>query len=236
MSYRNDLYEDIAKRFKGWLRTSNTGEFITDLALDYINRAQRSLNAYRPWKWLLQKRYALVLVDRSVALPSNLTRIVSAYDDSNGDGLPDNFYYENSIRTSDGYYITESFSKATGKARTITFYNAPSNTVYLDYLTTLVDFAGAGDEYSFFPGELLLAKAQTLNLEDDGRIGTDEYKMIINRLQSELNDFTQAQVENYDMRTEAKDDHGRSVAVESYSLSNGTDEGVSRRYDNDVDV
>jgi len=55
MSWRKDKYADVANSFKEFLRTGNEGDDVTDLALSYLNRARRKLNAYRPWKLLLTK-------------------------------------------------------------------------------------------------------------------------------------------------------------------------------------
>lgn len=236
MSWRKELYADVAASFKEFMVKGNEGDDVADFALSYLNRARRKLNGYRPWKLLLVKRLSMSLTDRSYDLPEDLARINQVYEDQDDDGLPDFFYYENSTRTDDGYYITETYTKAAGWSRTITFYSAPSSTPYMDYIPALDDFTGEGDEYCFFPGELLLATAKMFQLEDDGRISTDEYKLIYNRFQEEERDFTQAQVENYDMRMEVKDDRGKRVGVESYSLSGGADESGGSRYDNDVDL
>jgi len=162
--------------------------------------------------------------------------IYRVYEDQDGDGLPDFFYYENTTNTTGGYYITETYTKTAGWSRTIIFYNAPSSTPYMDYIQALEDFVADDTGYCFFPGELLLATAKMLQIEDDGRIGTDEYKLMYNRFQEEERDFTQAQVENHDMRMEVKDDSGKRVGVESYSLSDGAAGSGSSRHDNDVDL
>jgi len=237
--WRQDKYSDIANRFKECLPRSNQGDFVEDFALDFLNRANRSLNAYRPWKLLVKKRQTLTLTDRANVLTTtypDLARIISVYEDTNADGLPDTYYYEKASSMSRGYCISESYSKDTGWARTLTFYSSPSDTVYIDYIALLPDFTGTETEYSFFPGELLFAKAMILYLEFDGRVGTTEYKLLQNRFIEEERDFTQAQVENYDIRMEPKDDAGNPVFTDSYSLGGGSESTGTSRYEPDVDL
>ena len=236
MTWRNDLYSEVSARFKEWIPRSNEGDYVTDIALDYINRANRKLNGYRPWKLLLIKRSSLTLSSRSASLPAACLRIWRCYEDNDNDGRPDILYYENSVHTPEGYYITETYAKATGITRAITFYLSPSSTPYIDYVQILPDFTGNGIEYLFFPGELLLAQAKLLYLEDDGRSSSEEYKMIFNRFQEEERDFTQLQAENFDMRMDVKDDRGHIVNVEDYSLNGGTESYNRSRYENDVDI
>jgi hypothetical protein len=231
MPFRGELYANIAKDFKEWLQTSNAGDFVTDFALRFLNLAQQDLNIYRPWKGLTKKKQTLSLTSKVGTYPTDCAKIVRCFDDSDGDGEPDNFYYENL-----DYYISPTFTKAAGFSATITFYSSPSSTAYLDYILILPDFVADDTGKSFFPASLLLKKAQMLYLEQDGRIGTEEYKMIFNSYNNDIIDFTQNEVENLDMRMESKDDHGRKVAVESYSLSGGADETMDSRYDRDVDL
>ena len=226
-----DLYADLAKDFKEWLGKGDVGKHTSSFAKRYLNRSQKALNIYRSWKALTKKYQTLSLTSKVGTYPTDCVKLIRVYEDSDGDGLPDKFY------TNDEYIIKPTFTKAAGLSKTITFYSAPSSTIYLDYVIKLDDFEDSGsDEYSFFPGELLLKKAQCLYLEQDGRIGTDEYKMILNSLNSDLIDLIQREVENVDMRREVKDSEGRRVVVESYNLADGPGEHHTGRYDRDVDI
>jgi hypothetical protein len=158
------------------------------------------------------------------------------YEDTDGNGKPDRFYYNRSTYQDDGYYVNNSFTKASGHSRTITFYDTPSNTIYMEYVVALDDFTGTGTEYSFFPSNLLLAKAQMLYLEDDGRVSTSEYQLIYNRMLEEIRDLCHSmQIENADMICPIKDDKGAVIEVESYGLSNA-DETINTTYENSVDL
>lgn len=238
MAYRSDTYATVANDFKEWLRIGNVGENITDLALRFLNRAQVALNIHKPWKGITKRYQSLSLTSGSGTYPVDCAKIVRCYEDTNGDKLPDKFYFERTTRTDDGYIIRPTFTKAAGWSATIDFYSTPSNTIYLDYIQILTDFAGSGTEYSFFPAEMLLKKAQILFLEEDGRINTDEYKMLLSSLTSDLIDFSQNNIENLDMRMEIKDSVGRNVSIEGYNLADGPSENSSSssRYEPDVDV
>ena len=237
MSFLNQKYEEISNRFKEWLPESNEGENISNKALTYINQAQSDLNIYREWKDLIV-RVELTLTNKAATLPSDCAHIClnGVYQDTDVDGLEDNFYNEDSGRNNNGYYIRSAFTKAAGRSREIVFYYDPPESMYLKYIKSLEDFtASEADEYSFFPGQLLLSKAQLLCLQDDGRFG-DEFQMVQKTFDDSMADFQNSvQYENFDMRMEAKDDHGKKVSVESYSLSDSTNENVRRNYPNDQD-
>jgi len=236
MAYLNNTYEEIANSFKEFLVHSNVGNDVTDYALSYINRAQEDLNVYRDWADLVT-RSQLTLTNKQATLPRDCAKILSVFDDGDGDGLPNNFYFLRTTRTNNGYYIISTFAKATGRSRAIKFYYSVQSATYVRYLKRLENFTGTGTEYSFFPLDLILSKAQMMYLKDNGRLSGTDYQMAASAFATALIDFQNAmQNENADMRMESKDDHGKRVGVESYSLSNGTDENVNSGYDNDVDM
>ncbi len=239
MSYRKDKYSDIANRFKEFLTISNAGDNITDLALEYLNEAQKDLGVYRDWDDLTV-RAELTLTDKVGVLPSNCAKLRQngVYDDSDVDGKPENIYYQSPVFVYNGYYVTSTFLKATGYTHSITFYYSPTNTIYIKYIRTLEDFTGEGVEYSFFPSGLLLAKAQLKYLKDNGRVSGNDYQMVKDDFKNEMVDYQDAtQNVNHDMRMVANDFFGRPITVGTYDLQNGDDDGIDNYtgYDNDVD-
>lgn len=215
MAYHSDLFSEIKNRLTDWLES--TGGAVTALEKDLLNRAQRSLWNNAPWDYLV-KTQALALTNKAATLPADFGKVLSVWHDSDGDGRPDFYYYNSSRYADNGYYIRDAFAKATGHAWTITFFAAPSNTPYLEYQATLANFADSGTEYSFFPGDLLLLKAQEIHITEMGLVGS-EYQAIKTRLEEELRDYKQAhQWINHDPRVVQNDWHGDPIEVPNYAL------------------
>jgi hypothetical protein len=234
MALYAETYSSVKNRFLDWMECANAGSNVADIALDRINRAQQELWMLRPWEYLL-KRSALTISSREASLPNDFGRIVRVWEDTNGDGMPDRYWYNRSRRTSDGYYLSGSFAKATGTTWKIKFYTAPTATCYVEYIASLTDFTGSSTEYSFFPGDLLLAMAQQIHLEDGGRID-DEYMAAQRKVHEKLAAFeAMAQFQNVDLRMEQNDDGGNRVDNETYSLAEGSN-GAETGYDRDYDL
>lgn len=227
------LYATFSKRLTDWLR--EVGGEVTDLTLDLCNRAQDWLWLRRDWEDLIV-RQTLSLTDKSASLPSNFGRVLRVWHDSDEDGKPDYYYYRQA-RYDDGYYISDSFTKAAGHSKTITFFQDPTHTVTLEYIKTLDHFVGSGDEYSFFTPDLLIRTAQKIHIEESDLVGK-EYEAIINSHAELLRDYEVAhQYRNSDMRMESLDDHGDPIETESYNLIGDTDRwngGYSNDYDHGI--
>jgi hypothetical protein len=227
MSEWSETYTSVKNDFLDWMSDqANDGGNVTDVALRTINKAQLSLWRYRPWTYLL-KSQTLTLTSKAATLPVDFGRVVRVYSDSDGDGKPDTFFYEHG-RYDNGYKIRDVFAKATGHAFTITFYSTPANTVYLDHIVKLDDFTGTGTEYSYFPGDLLLAEAQYIHIVDSGLIG-DEFQAIVNRRNELLRDYEEAhQYVNVDPRVQHNDYYGNEVLQETYTLDGEMASGTNR--------
>lgn len=235
MPFVADLYSEIKNRFLDFIDEDNTGANVSDLALDYLNRSQKALRMYRKWEELLVTA-SLTLSGNSATLPADCGELLRVYHDSNSDGAPDWYYFHRDSDTSRGYYITNTFAKATGHTRTITFYSTPSHTPKIDYIQVLTDFVGTGTEYSFFPGELLLCKAKELYLLDAGLVNQPEIKAIKDQLKELLADYIAGhQYVNYPMEAVVLDDVGVPITFETYSFDHGVS-GATTSQDNDYDT
>lgn len=221
MGYFTDTYEDIEKRLNDWL--IDEGGNVTDLALDLLNRAQKSLWNAAPWEYLIVDLALTLNASRAVVLPVGFGKVIDVYHDSDGDGRPDFHYYKDG-RLDNGYTIRDSFSKASGHSFTMTFFASPSVVPHLLYQKQLDDFAGTGTEYSYFPGDLLLLQAQFIHLTDAGVIENNEYKPIVSRYEREMHQYKVAhQWVNEEMRVIVNDDSGVEIATDQYSLDGGSD-------------
>lgn len=231
--FHSDVFSTIKNRMLDWLQFSNTGGNVTDLALDLLNRAQRELWNYRAWEYLVT-RANLTVTNKAATLPAGFGKVIRVFSDTNADGLPDFYYYNRSSRADDGYRLSDAFVKATGHAWTMTFWSAPQNTVTLEYQIVLEDFAGTDTEYSFFPGELLLARAQKIHITEAALVG-NEYTAIVTREKELLLDYEHAHhYRNMDMRMELNDENGTQIENEEFDLAGGT-RSAANSFDNTYD-
>jgi len=231
--FHSDVFSTIKNRLLDWLQFANTGGNVSDLALDLLNRAQRELWNYRAWEYSV-RRVTLTVSNKVATLPAGFGKVLRVFSDTNGDGLPDFYYYNRSSRADDGYYLTDSFAKATGHSWTMTFWSAPQNTVTLEYQIILDDFNGAETEYSFFPGELLLVRAQKIHITEAALVGND-YTAIMNREKELLLDYEHAHhYRNVDPRMELSDENGTQIENEEFDLGGGTG-AAANSFDNSYD-
>lgn len=215
-----DTYAQISARLDDWLESQ--GGSVTNLTLDLLNRAQQSLSQYLPWEYL-RKRTTLTVSNKTAALPADLDRINSVYHDSDGDGRPDFFYYNQSTFADNGYKITDSFTAASGHSLALSFYAAPTNTPYIDYQAAIANFAGTGTEYSFFPGDMLLLEAQYIHTVEMGLVG-NEYTTIVTRREEQLRDYRQAHHNiDHDQRMVQNDWHGEPTQSSQYTMDGAID-------------
>lgn len=232
MGYNTETFATIKKRLQDWL-DSDGGE-VTNRPLDLLNRAQNWLQQRRAWQGLV-KRSALTVASRQATLPSDLLRIIRVWWDSDSDNQPDFHFYDHG-RYDDGYYVTDSFAKATGHSKVIKFYKDPTHTPYVEYQWALDDFADSGTEYSYFPGDLLLRTAQKIHIEESGLVGP-EYSAIENSQKEMLNDYEAShQYINIDPRTVMLDNSGEIVDTEDYDVQGGSRDRFSDAYDNSYDL
>ena len=234
MSYWGATYTAVANRFKLWQVDDNTTDSISDVALDTINRAQRTLWAYKQWQYL-QRTATLSAVATAQSLPSDFGRVIEIYHDSDSDGRADFQYYESTSHATGGYRLLSTFTKDAGHAWTIEFYQAPSQTPILLYQMTLADFTGTGTEYSYFPADLLLTEAQIAHVTDSGVVD-NELNALTARRDRLLKDFEQfTQNTNYDMRVVQNDVHGDAIETDQYSLDGSSDGLEETDYDPSFD-
>lgn len=231
MAYLNDTYSNISNRFNDWLQEIGGGN-VSDVALDTLNRAQAWLLGYMHWDGII-KRETLTVSSGSATLPTDLIAILEIYTDSDSDGKPDAYYY-NEAGTNDGYYITNSFTKAAGQSKTINFYDSNiSNSPTVVYLGDLTDFTGSGTEYSYFPGELLLRTAQMLRIEETGLVGA-EMTVIINSQQRLLRDYVEMeQNQNAEPRMRVNDMLGNEVILTGTDLRTGQHHSINHGRESD---
>lgn len=225
MAYQinHDTYTQIAARLNDWLECS--GGSVSNLALDLLNRAQRNLQQYLPWDYLV-KRSALTVTNKRANLPSDCGQILDIYHDSDGDGRPDYHYFQNGAYSDNGFVVENSFTVSSGHSLAIAFYSAPTNTPYIAYQATLADFAGTGTEYSYFPGDLLLIEAMYIHITEMGQVGP-EYQSIVARREELLRDYRQAhQGSAQDQRMVQNDIIGDPIEQSGYAMD-GSIDGVT---------
>lgn len=239
MGYKGVL-QNVYKRFLDWADdVENAGNNITNVALDYINRAQEEIRAHRLWEELYT-RADLTVSNKSASLPSDLGEIVKIGYDTNGDGRMDNYFYQDSSKEDRGYYITNTYTKAAGKSQTITFNLDPNYTPVIFYIKVLEDFTAAeatGETsiYLFFPESLMLAKAKEIYLLDGDLIG-NELAAVQQEVKNKLADYEAGhQWVNVEINRDFIDEEGELVTMEGYDIANG-DTGISySKYSNSYD-
>lgn len=233
----SDLFADIKNALLDWMDDQdNTGGNVSDTALLLLNRAQDSLERQYAWDMLV-KDATLTLGGadgRTANLPTDYGEMIAVYTDTNSDGKPDFFYYRDSSDVSNSYKVRFTFSKATGFAGTVQFQSDPQNTPNIRYKVKLDDFTGTGNEYSFFPFDLLLLEAQYIHIVESGLVGPD-YSAIDKRRKEILRDFRQEhQYKNNDMRCVQNDMRGYPIYNGGYSMTGEVTpprDGFSNDYD-----
>jgi hypothetical protein len=231
----NDLYSDIAARFSNWLEVSTSdSEYITDLALDYINRAIGSLllEAPRGWDMLTKDRYTLTIGGtdgKTAVLPTDCGSILLVYSDPNDDNIPTIRYYSGK-----DYEIDRSFSTSAGYSASLKFVEEVIYTMYLRYQVIPTIFTGSGTEYSPFPADLVLLSAQRIRCREKGL--NNEWQA----LKGEYDDFLMKFKGKHQNVSECgdlgiNDAAGNMIRIPTYDMAGNNDRPVSR-YGNDWDV
>lgn len=231
-----DLYSDLANVFNEWLENSPTGgDYVTNLTVDYANRAQDSIWSDPPTGWTLLTRSAQLTISSLVAtLPTGDGMLIHVYSDDDQDGKPDRYYFKDG-RLIDGFKFLAGFAKATGHTRQIQFYQSPVEPVYCDYQVKLDAFTGSGDEYLFFPKNIMLGKMQYLRCIDKGLL--KEAEAIGINFERELSRFKgQHQNTTENPGISVNDFAGREVYIPRHNLSQGMGGGKLVGSTNDQDV
>jgi hypothetical protein len=210
------------------------GGNVSNLALDTINRAVQNLVNRRNWDFLV-KDAALTITNKTGSLPSDLGKIIQVYHDSDGDGMPDWYYYRNSKRDDHRYTVDYGFAKATGYAPTITFADGPQSTPRIKYQVYVDKFTGTGTEYSAFPANVVIAETMMLHAAEKGW-NDGEYALLKDSWAKTIRDFEQAhQYQNNEPRQEVTDDNGDMVTQDDFGLDGDYDRGQGR-YENSYDL
>jgi len=215
----NDLYSDVANRFNGWLSTSSEGEFIADLALDYLNRSVQALllEAPRGWDYLTDNRYPLTLSGLQTSLPVDCGVLLKVFCET-GTGKP-YIYYWNEGGLVQGFRFISSFSRTGGFSGVkLEFFSNPTSSVYASYQKLPEAFTGSGIEYCPFPAELLLLMAQKIRCREKGML--DEWKVLSGDYEATLSQY-KAKHQNVVGGCETKmvDAFGREVVIPAFGLN-----------------
>ena len=245
----SDLYSEVQPRFVNWLGNSNTGNtVITDLALDYLNRAQDSLanEAPRGWVYLTKDHVLLSLIPAAggvpaggatgleYALPSDLGVLLCVYVDTTLTHKPTIYYYRNG-KIIFGFKMDPNYSKAAGFQSTIKFFYTPINTPYCRYQVQLARFTGAGTEYCPFPGDLLLLEAQKIRCAEKGLV--QEWGMLKGQYEDYLSKFKDKNQNIVDVVSpEINDGFGNPLIIPEFGLSSGMKSRQIMGRRNDMDV
>ncbi len=228
-----ETFEQVADRFKEWLVDRDLeGDYVENIALDYINRANQNLWGRAFWDDLMVHA-ALTLSNKQATFPADYGRTYCVYHDQDSDGKPDFFYCKDG-RYGQGYRLTRTYSPAAGSSFTAKFFATPSYTPYLLYQKRLDDFTGTGTEYIFWPAELLLKEAQCVCKEDDDDLDASYDKLSLRRNQLLEDLKTYHQFANTDFRMEQNDAAGTPVSNEDFNLADGGS-GEPNLYDNSRD-
>lgn len=225
MTLVNPLYSEIEDRVTSWLQYATSETDISDRPKDCINRAKEWLEMQEPWEDLLEF-YTLSITNRQGSLPSDYYRPIWIYEDSIGYGKPTRFYYRWG-REGEGYKIENSFTKASGHSRVITFFEEPTGSVYLIYQKALEAFAGSETEYSFFPAELIFKAVQYLWIADSGVEGR-EFDRIEKQLKELLEEYKKAQQNvNNKLSRWVNDIAGNTIQNTGYNLRGNAQRGYT---------
>lgn len=234
MTYHAHTYKEIADRFNDWMRINPIGANVTNRTLDIANSGQDWLTMYKPWSDMI-KVVTLTILSSQADLPDDFARLINVHYDVDGDGRPEGYYYNRGAQNR-GYKLIDTFAKGGGHSRVIKFFNTIGQAPILTYQYRIDDFAGEGDEYSFFPKNLLLLTMQMIHIDETGII-IPAIKAIHAAQAKALRDYEQAHHwVDMELRREIKDDFGRVINTYDVSLDGGeatrdSTRGLSRSTD-----
>ncbi len=222
MGYFTDKYADLRAPLADYMDNIDRGVNVTDYYLLTANRAQKNLWAKRPWCDLATD-VSLTLVSNAYTLPADFGRIVKMYADLDGTGAS---WYPimEGMNYWRGYKMRDTFVKASGHAWVITFNYAQSAQVKMVYQKLLDEFTGVGDEYLFFPLDLMFLECQRIYLcEKKDWKGVEAIK---SELGEQFKDYCNChQWVNFDDLATFNDREGLPVGLDDYSLDGSIDSG-----------
>ena len=229
-------------RLREWLLDQgNVGDYVTDVSLDLLNRANQNLWGKQFWQDLM-KWQLLTLTNKVATLPSDFGKTYCVFEDSDSDGKPDKYYYLNG-KPINGYRKETVYTKADGKSFTFRFFQTPGSPLYLLHQKVIDDFTAAGvaeateaaREYIFWPEELLLLEAQLIHKQDADDTGDGNYDRIKAAHKDIYTAFKRsAQFDNPDYVLEQNDAAGTRVSNQSSDLLGGDSFG-GFHHDNSMD-
>jgi hypothetical protein len=246
----SDLYSEINPRFVAWLGATSQGSGVLagSIALDYINRAQSSLEkeAPRGWTHLTKDHVELSLIPAAggnpaggstgleYSLPSDCGLPLVIYCDTTMSGKP-TFYYNRNGKIMSGFRFDPNFDKASGFSSTLKFYYTPINTLYIRYQIVLSKLIGTGTEYLPFPGEIMLKLAMKMRSSEKGLL--KEWQAQNADFQDQLESFKE-QYQNpvSFVQPELNDGMGNPLIIPESNLATGTKQRQIWGRKNDMDV
>lgn len=221
---KNVTIANAVKRMVDFL--NQTGGEIASAPVDYLNRAQQQLAGAKPWDLLVGRSVLTLDSSNSAALPADCDSIILVGSDSDGDGKLDQYYYQDG-ESANGFKLSNAFTLAAGHAVTITFFTTPPNAITLVYKKTLSDFtydSGGtyANQYTFFPEELLVLRAQKIHLEESGLDAN-----LLQSIRDAEDDAFRAYVmenisNNADMVPSVNDADGERISLSRYTLNQGS--------------
>lgn len=238
MSYNAALYADLKKRLTDWLQVGD-GEVVS-VPLDLLNRGQDKIISENAWSDMMLTTPLVKISgeERAYQLPSGMATFTIISSDSDEDGKPDKYFYSKA-RVYNGYNIEDRFTKATGHSHVAIFYIDPPYVPNVYYQKKLEDFTDqvTSDQFSLFPGELLIRAAQSIHIEETGLTGP-VMQVLLDSYDKHLENYSAGHNNvNQDLRMEILDYAGRPISTESTSLMGDFDgDGFGLGFDNDVDL
>jgi hypothetical protein len=228
MAFYNEKIATIRARLRDWLKI--TGGEVVSLDLDLLNRAHQWIQSYRNWD-CLRKTATLTVADNTInaisypkssILPVDVSSIYSVYVDNAVVGKPNIYFYENDSDVAYRYtkeYIYDS-ADATKSYWVISWPSVSPllSSPKMEYVRILADFTGVGDEYSFFPGELLLRTAQKIRVDEKGMTGDNVAQLLLS-FQESLNRFERMNQSN-NVRPDLvpKNKFGQPIHINGYRM------------------
>jgi len=212
----NDTFITLKNRADDWL--DEKGGNVSDLASDLLNRAQYQIWEANAWDRTV-KNGLLTIANKSASLPSDFGREIFVYSDYDNDGKPDRRYYRDGD-TNTGYRIIDTFDKTTGHNKAITFFGDTESNMYIRYVPVLEDMVNDAD-YSYFPSDLVLAKAQIIHISENGGDGNELNPLMLQFDKMMLDYIQRTQYKNNNMDMTVNDLQGNEISNPSYSLSDG---------------